>query len=226
MKKILFTNKFWLVQSVFSGKKTQTRRIATFENIDEPNIGTEIKGKSKGRKVICNGLDIIAKSQFGIGEVVAIAQSYKDAGWNADTLQEADIKTPTIFPDLDDCEMLCGLIDLPFKYHKGWNNKMFVRADLMPHHIKITRIKVERLQDISSDDCLREGIDRAYLGYYVNGLRTRNWEKESHVERDGKTYKLFPTPQDAFASLIDKVCGKDTWKRNPLVFVYDFKLID
>lgn len=35
---------------------------------------------------------------------------------------------------------------------------MFVRADLMPHHIKITDVKVERLQDISDDDIMREGV--------------------------------------------------------------------
>lgn len=40
----------------------------------------------------------------------------------------------------------------------GWTNKMFVRANLMKRHIRITDVKVERLRDISEEDCLKEGI--------------------------------------------------------------------
>ena len=36
----------------------------------------------------------------------------------------------------------------------------------------------------------------------------------------------FRTPQDAYASLIDRISGKGTWESNPYVFVYDFELID
>lgn len=84
--------------------------------------------------------------KYKLGEVVAIAQSYKDVdrfhrkGKNADYLEYLD----SILPEL--------------KLYPGWGNKMFVKADLMPHHIKITGIKVERLQDISDEDCLKEGI--------------------------------------------------------------------
>ena len=33
------------------------------------------------------------------------------------------------------------------------------------------------------------------------------------------------TPREAFASLIDKVSGRGTWKSNPWVFVYEFEPI-
>lgn len=99
---------------------------------------------------------------------------------------------------------------------KGWDNKMFVRADLMPHHIHITDVRVERLQDISDEDCLKEGLEwdgiarKYYVGY--------------NKETGGKTY-LNSSPKEAFAHLIDKVSGKGTWERNPYVFVYDFELV-
>lgn len=32
----------------------------------------------------------------------------------------------------------------------------------------------------------------------------------------------FHTPKEAFAALIDKVSGKGTWEKNPLVFAYGF----
>lgn len=93
---------------------------------------------------------------------------------------------------------------------------MFVRADLMPHHIRITDISVERLQDISGGDCLKEGI----------------W-CDDNVGLEGPTYwyhglanSSFRTPQEAYASLIDRISGKGTWVSNPYVYVYDFELID
>lgn len=100
----------------------------------------------------------------------------------------------------------------------GWNNKMFVKADLMPHHIKITNISVERLQDISDDDCLSEGIDSSNgfeIGYGID------WVYQ--FQNDNRSYF---TPREAFAALIDKIGKRGDWQRNPWVFVYEFKLID
>ena len=37
---------------------------------------------------------------------------------------------------------------------------MFVKSYACKHHIKITNVKVERLQDISDEDCLKEGVYR------------------------------------------------------------------
>lgn len=107
-------------------------------------------------------------------------------------------------------ELAAELIKQP-----GWKNKMFVKADLMPHHICITNIRVERLQDISEEDCLKEGI----------------W-RDDNVGLEGVTYwyhglanSSFRTAKEAYASLIDKISGKGTWESNPWVFVYDFELV-
>lgn len=133
-------------------------------------------------------------------EVVAIAQSYKD----------------------------CGYTDDDTKQTAGWTNKMFVRADLMPHHIKIERIRVERLQDISEEDALKEGVC-----FYENTPITHRYDHYTPWSVDIKPYKYdadnqryYATARYAFACLIDKTAGKGTWNENPFVFVYDFKLID
>ena len=91
----------------------------------------------------------------------------------------------------------------------GTGNKMFVRADLMPHLIEITGIRVEQLQDISDEDCIKEGIERS---------------------NDVYTFKnspcgLYISPREAYLSLINRISGKATWKQNPYVFVYEFKLV-
>jgi len=100
----------------------------------------------------------------------------------------------------------------------GWSNKMFVRSEYMPHQIKIAGIKIERLQDISEEDCIKEGI--------INDARM--WTDEN--QKLGFNYfipidKPFETAIETFASLIDRISGKGTWQRNPYVIAYSFELI-
>ena len=88
----------------------------------------------------------------------------------------------------------------------------------MPHHIRITDLKVERLQDISDEDCLKEGI------YEDSG--DDNFPPSIFYEFEGNKDDGFDTPREAFADLIDKVLRKGIWLNNPYVFCYSFKLID
>lgn len=128
--------------------------------------------------------------RYKIGEVVAIAQCY------------LDIKKPQFDKFGHDVA--------------GNTNKMFVRADLMPHHIKITNVKVERLQDITNDDCLKEGI------IHLTALGIGGY---GYITADGECC-MCDTPREAFAELINEVCGKETWERNPWVEAYTFEQVD
>ena len=159
-----------------------------------------------GRKTITRRIvpftyckDKIHLSRYKVGEVVAIAQSYE-----------------TVYHEqgLETLDMLVS----GWKYSKGWRNKLFVCADFMSHHIRITDIKVERLQDISDEDCLKEGI------YEDSG--DDEFPPSIFYEFEGNKDDGFDTPREAFAALIDKVSDKGTWESNPYVFVYEFKLID
>lgn len=212
MKKIMFNDKFLLTQAVLGGTKTMTRRLLKVpktcndKEVYSFNILTNNAGTQCVDLVDENGGVLDSwKPHYEVGEVVAIAQSYKEVYPNADFEMVGD-----------------GFM----KESSGWTNKMFVKADLMPHHIKITDVKVERLQDISDDDCLKEGIRKATIGYYVDGLMVRDWQKESHRETESGNIKLFPTPKLAYASLINKICGKGTFERNPWVEAYTFEKVD
>ena len=95
---------------------------------------------------------------------------------------------------------------------------MFVKADIMPHRICITDIRVEHLQNISDSDCMAEGIQQyPDVHNYMWGF--------SYVRRKALRFELSTTPREAYANLIDKICGKGTWEKNPLVLVYEFKLV-
>lgn len=154
--------------------------------------------KTQTRRICLDQINPTAnKSKWHIGEVVAISQPYKDILSSA----------------------YCDKYELDKLTHtKGWSNAMFTKSDLMPHHIEITGIKVERLQDISDEDCFKEGIyasNSHEIGYGIP------W-----VYEFAKSKMAYYTPREAFAALIDKVSGKGVFQSNPYVFAYEFRLTD
>ncbi len=191
----MFNDKYGLTQAVLAKRKTQTRRIIPSADHDNRRLeGTfAITDNKVHKQIMAQFSDKRVLSAYAVGEVLPIAQAYKD------------------IPELPLLSMQ-GVGKL--KQSPGWRNKMFVKPSLMPHYIRITDIRVERLQDISDEDCMEEGIirdDKEYLFYCQIG--------------NMPTFYAFPTPQSAYASLIDKVSGKGTWDGNPFVFVYEFELI-
>lgn len=204
MKKIMFNDKYGLTQAVLEGRKTQTRR--TFLKCGEESLLHGITPEYL----------ISVRSRYLLGETIAIAQKYEDLIKN------------------DEFYRLCGKNGMPLeciKYERGCNNKMFVRADLMSHHIRIPKIRMERLQDISDEDCLKEGICRSDIKNTLWGVAPIRGEGESgttyeHSVLGYGSWHLFPSVKRAYASLIDRISGKGTFESNPYVFVYDFELID
>lgn len=200
MKKIMFNNKYGLTRAVLEGRKTQTRRIAYIGNISNLDCGICVERKNFGRATLFYGIVNIAHSRYCVGEEVAVAQAYCElvskVGFN-----ESEINK--------------------LRNSKGWTNKMFVKADLMPHRIRITDIRAERLQDISDEDCIAEGIREQY---FYSGEEEPEFEGYSYYAKN-VLKPLFCTPREAYAALIDKISGKGTWASNPYVFVYEFELI-
>lgn len=201
MKKIMFNDLYGLTRAVLEGRKTQTRRICKEQCWAYSDI---INAE--------NGVFHFEKPKYDIGEIVAIAQSYKDCGYSENALD--------ISPR--DYRIARGTLGAS----KGWNNKMFVRPDACKYRICITNIRIERLQDISDEDCLAEGI-------VVNEPKVRGGVKSYYpcqclkecVDKIGWG-RVYATPREAYADLIDKVSGNGTWEINPWVWAYDFELVN
>ena len=187
MKKIMFSDAFCLTLAVLNGKKTMTRRVLR----DNVPLG--------------NWEETAKHLPYKVGEVVALAQSYKEVYPNADFEMVGD-----------------GFMT----ESAGWTNKMFVRANLMKRHIRITDVKVERLRDISEEDCLKEGIifieSASIMGEdaYFFAVKRKVGQMYDNI------LKFFSSPQRAYADLIDEISGRGTWKRNPWVVVYTFERVD
>lgn len=202
MQKIMFNDKYGLTKAVLESKKTQTRRVIQksqhkdIEKFQEEFFNDTLdflEGKElleqyflvEGRK----------KPRYAVGEVLAVAQCLKDLGYDPRDTSNGHI---------------WGLDHTP-----GWTNKMFVSATSCIHQIRITNIRLQRLKDISDEDCLKEGIKKSWwMG--ASGKPLYGFGNDDR----------YTSPREAYAALIDKVSGKGTWERNPWVFVYDFELIN
>ena len=184
----MFNDRYGLTNAVIEGRKTMTRRLI-------PDEFFGLTWDTRGNTLVYENeygdfIDVRHSkyTRYKLGEVVAVSQCYNDV------VQE--------FTDL--------------AFVPGSTNKMFVRADLMPHQIRITGIRCERLQDISDEDCVKEGVRVGsqaleYPYYFI----------------DTKQFLIcdYKSPRRAFAALIDKVSGRGTWDRNPWVVVYEFELV-
>lgn len=194
-KKIMFSDDYGLTQAVLESRKTMTRRLIQLTDEDKNYLESAFDWDLRERVII----DRYAK--YKVGEVVAVAQSYKSV------FEESLNYAIPRYHWLDDH------INVP-----GFTNKMFVKASEMPHQIQITGVKIERLQAISEEDCLREGLQEYYP---YPGVKIPSYQ---YFKR-GIVRKRISPAHRCFSYLIDDISGKGTWQSNPWVFVYSFKLI-
>lgn len=209
MKKILFNDKLALESFVLDGKKTQTRRIIP------------INPDSTSYQVVTDELDNVVyisidnnkrfiKPKYCPFENISIAQRYSSLEYYYSLLNSQGKLSNEKFYQW--YKTWKGELKHQLIKTKGWDNKMFVKAEYMPYSIQITDIKVERLQDISKEDCFKEGI---IMYDKVDGIQRYATPDRSYIS---------PDIMDCFKFLIDKISKKGTFDSNPLCFVYEFKL--
>jgi len=210
MKKIMFSERYGLEQAVLAGTKTMTRRLMTM-TLHKKN-GEKMEPVVPDNMFIKDGVAYFClgnlahkvpkenQPAYKVGEEVWVAQSYKNLGYKPD----------------DWIENTEGGYQQAHEF-AGYTNKMFVRSIYLTHRIRITGIKVERLQDITEQECTCEGI-KIKKG-------NRNGECPfGEFTFDGWDDYSF-TAREAFAALIDRISGRGTWQSNPWVYAYTFELI-
>lgn len=212
MKKIMFNDKYGLTQAVLEGRKTQTRRIAyTAGRWRDIMVRHDLEGVNKGKACLFGDGILLAKSAYKLGETIAIAQKYEDLRKD------------------DEFYRLCGKNGMPLeciKYEKGCSNKVFVKADLMPHCIRITNIRIERLQDISDEDVIHEGFSNICFNKNMGNMLSEWCYDLCYYDAFGNSQSLHSTiAKEAYSYLIAKLYGWSLWDSNPYVFVYDFELV-
>ena len=104
-------------------------------------------------------------------------------------------------------------------YRAGRKDKFLVKPQLMPHHIRILSVRSQRLQDITEEECLAEGIgcdnEKTELKYYLD-------DGASH------TRFHFRSAKEAFVFFFTQTEKRmrNIWEKNPPVYAYTFETID
>lgn len=216
MNKILFNRNFGMLDFAVQGTKTQLRRFIRF-----PDYGSRVvrytplptqKGKARfhledGRKFV----DYEILSTYRVGEIVAIAQTYEEVKSFYEK-KGRDSETYKMFLKATsgkDSEM----------FSAGKKDQFAVKPNLMPHHVRILSVKTQRLQDITEEDCIAEGI-------LVDGSKDEN--KFYIEDRNNGCRCYFSTGRDAYAYFASQTFKnmRNAWVLNPPVFVYTFETID
>lgn len=203
---ILFNTE--MVKAILAGKKTQTRRI-----IDVPAThnfsGWVIKSTNRKDE---------GKACFSLGKHPLVRDGrYKSCpfGKVGDTLWVRE--TFRYFDKSDECGCTeapcnCPADKQPIYYANSNNNEEKWRPSIhMPRSstrifLKVTSIRVERLQNISEEDAKAEGFDHS--------------ESEAAM-----VVGWYEKPRKAFRRTIEQLYGNDTWESNPWVWVVEFEVM-
>jgi hypothetical protein len=224
MKGIIFKEP--LFHKVVSGEKTQTRRIVKPQpqDIEMPEEGfIHFDGKycvGKQRVYTTHGdidIEVIpfpVKPEYLPGETLYLKERYdriyifeKGDKYNNPLKAAGD---PECWETIYRHDGI--YIDAEWKSAKSLPKK-YAR-----YFIEITAVRCEQLQNISDEDCMKEGCIESGGDFYFEGA-------EKIIRYKGcNNYQGYFTPQQAYAAFIDQINGKGTWESNPFVFVYEFEI--
>lgn len=218
-----------MVQAILENRKTMTRRTKGLEYINESpdNFRYDRINDENDSYKECYFFEYINTKYPP--ETYAFVEPVMNVGdilWVRETWQIRDSRKPNeIFYRADD-DMTCA----------PWKPSIFMPKQACRIFLKIKSIKVERLQDISPNDIIKEGVlipvsnksegnnkvvfelekDNSALSFLPNGCMNANAPKLNQ----NQLLNAF------WAELWCKINGRNSWNSNPFVFVYEFERIE
>ena len=214
-----------MVQAILDGRKTQTRRAVTLPHANplgawEPmTIGGPNGGRTKAGDIIP---DQGAIWHTRTGE--CLASPYGQPGdrlWVREAFHTSPHFTCLYRADYDDDARPAKVVA-----SGGWKPSIHMPRRLSRIDLEITGIRVERLQDISREDAIAEGIEPTHIDW----LGRQQWRVYPHQDgtpgEEVATYVGRPTtsrPIDSYKSLSLSINGPGSWDRNPFVWVIEFR---
>lgn len=216
-KPILFSTP--MVQAILRGEKTQTRRIVKYsKKIKDPKIGFSAftdKDQFEVRGVHENG-------QYG-GSLFKMKYKVGDILWVRETWQHT--KVLNLHQTDENYGYVYKADEQPWGDYEGWTWKpsIFMPKDACRIFLKIKNIRIERLDDISETDAIKEGIEHIEYNCFKNYMQGKDWFY-NHKNQNG--FEMLEDPIGSFFSLWAKINGNDSLNENPYCFVYEFERTD
>lgn len=181
-----------MVKALLAGRKTQTRRIITPEH-----IYTSMPVEEVFANMLPKHRDMaLGWCRYGRpGERLWVKETFV-ASVDGKITYRASIPY--------------GNLDCHFK---PWRPSIFMPRSASRITLEITSVGIERLNDISEADAIREGIKPVSFGITDHGY-------EWAPDEDGTT-----TARESFTCLWESINGAGSWAANPWVWVIKFKRI-
>lgn len=201
---ILFSTE--MMQALLTGRKTQTRRVVKPQPMLQGRSDDRVKIYQRGDSNLWEVKDNLSSDGFSsLNSFKCVYGKPGDVLWVRETWMQA----------IRDFEYKA---DHPNDAHRFlWKPSIHMPKAACRILLRITNVRVERLQDIGRQDALREGIqERVEL-------------EDTPHERTYYQYKFggptFLSAVEAFAGLWKFINGSDSWDANPWVWVVEFERI-
>lgn len=185
-----------MVRALLDGRKTQTRRIVKLTPKD---------GVADNRFVFedINGKFRFIDCPYGRPrDLLWVRETWGETGSPMRVDYKADAG-----PITETARMSAGLKWKPSIHMPRYASRLTLR---------ITAVRVERLQDISEEDAISEGIE--LLGGPTSCSPWKDYSKDQR-------YKFFSAPSASYCSLWESINGPESWDQNPFVWVIQFEVI-
>jgi|SRR5690554_841295 len=195
-----------MVQAILDGRKTQTRRIIKPQPTKQLSFSGTFK-KHWSENVSDLKLPYFqAKYQKG------------DIMWVRETFEVVPVEMASIKENRSDVRM-----KIKYKADGGqsflrWKPSIFMPKKACRIFLKVTNVRVERLQNISEEDAISEGVEVICPAPLL--FRYKNyWDNvDQHPHLSSAKF--------SFRSLWETINGLSSWNENPWVWVYDFERIE
>jgi len=212
-----------MVRAILAGRKTQARRIINPKHgglivgVGGPGIAMEQISDSEFSTVI--------SPYGGSGDRLWVRETWQGPLMDADTMETEYRRSPDDFHNPKYCvyaadgDLRPEFMTLDDELVCRWRPSTNMPRWASRISLKVSGVRVERLQDISEADALAEGIES------LTGDNTiYHWDfPKPHPNHAVSGYK---SARSAYHELWCEINGRDSWDANPWVWAIDFERID
>lgn len=185
---ILFNTE--MVQAILDNRKKQTRRL-----IKDPYVQERLESGDHDRTYIEKNVP------YKIGDILWVRETWHEIH---------DSETNQFIKYGYKADWSEGITSHP--KNKGiWKPSIHMPKEATRIFLKVTKVKWERIQDISEADAIAEGVELFDTNRYKDYEDLNNSFLHARI---------------SFASLWESINGKNSWQKNPYVWVYDFEQVE
>lgn len=203
-----------MVQALLEGRKSQTRRIMKIQpKHPELNFGWANMGERWHYPPVAPMIDI--KCPYG---------QPGDALWVKETwlkCSDGYVYRTNHYGDT----VLVAKNGNTFDKSVKWKPSTYMPREAARIFLRVTDIRVERLQDITEEDVIAEGIDVFNNPCAAFGSHGKYYDYSQKHRTHTVADKLLNTAKESYKTLWESINGEGSWDANPWVWVIKFKRI-